>query len=270
MSAYDNLCPCCGDIECNKPTKDPTPAASGLDDQGSWMGQALHDFTEYFVKNYPGPDTIICDPKWHAPKLFRNALWHIEQAQKRHALAAQPAPGVGGLKALASYPLEQFSQQNKRRDFRLFGANDWVLTVGDVLDARAALSTRPAESVAPVVRSGLIDRARAEYRDSDAAGDVLDWMEEQLDAELVAQGGEAVLGLPEDGAYLIRYDDHDEADELFAYSGARENAFRRYRDRSSSWNAHLYVKIDSNSRDCEVPSAKAHPAPAGGDAGESR
>jgi len=34
---------------------------------------ALEQFTEYFVKNYPGPDTIIFKPQWHAPKIFRAA-----------------------------------------------------------------------------------------------------------------------------------------------------------------------------------------------------
>lgn len=34
---------------------------------------ALARFTEYFVRNYPGPDTIIYDPKWHAPRIFRAA-----------------------------------------------------------------------------------------------------------------------------------------------------------------------------------------------------
>jgi hypothetical protein len=27
-------------------------------------------FSDYFVKNYPGPDTIIHDPSWHVPKIF--------------------------------------------------------------------------------------------------------------------------------------------------------------------------------------------------------
>lgn len=43
---------------------------------------AEREFTEYFVRNYPGPDTIIYDPKWHAPKLFRAA---------KHALLATKA-----------------------------------------------------------------------------------------------------------------------------------------------------------------------------------
>lgn len=40
--------------------------------------KALTAFTEYFVRNYPGPDTVIFDPKWHAPKLFNAAMKAIE------------------------------------------------------------------------------------------------------------------------------------------------------------------------------------------------
>ena len=40
----------------------------------------LEAFTDYFVKNYPGPDTIIYDPKWHAPRIFRAAQRAIQAA----------------------------------------------------------------------------------------------------------------------------------------------------------------------------------------------
>lgn len=36
--------------------------------------EATQVFENYFVKNYPGPNTVIYDPKWHAPKIFRAAL----------------------------------------------------------------------------------------------------------------------------------------------------------------------------------------------------
>jgi hypothetical protein len=39
--------------------------------------EALANFTDWFCRNYPGPDTIIHKPEWHAPKVFRavtNAL----------------------------------------------------------------------------------------------------------------------------------------------------------------------------------------------------
>lgn len=57
--------------------------------------KALANFTEYFVKNYSGPNTIIHDPRWHAPKLFRAALHAIKAnglpAQIREQRTLQPA-----------------------------------------------------------------------------------------------------------------------------------------------------------------------------------
>lgn len=52
--------------------------------------------------------------------------------------------------------------------------------------------------------------------------------------------------------YLIVFDDQDRKPELCIGS---EVARLRYEQISMSWNAHLYVKIDSNSRDCEWPNA---------------
>lgn len=52
--------------------------------------QALKQFTDYFVKNYPGPDTIIYKPEWHAPKLFNAALYAISTA-----VSAQPVAFPG-------------------------------------------------------------------------------------------------------------------------------------------------------------------------------
>lgn len=64
--------------------------------------KALEIFTEYFVKNYPGPDTIIHDPKWHAPRIFRVAL---------HALTSATPPDVAkiarSLEALAEHLSDQ-------------------------------------------------------------------------------------------------------------------------------------------------------------------
>ena len=70
--------------------------------------KAIEQFTDYFVKNYPGPDTIIYDPKWHAPKIFAAAFraitaaleveqpvaaewrWFFGQAEKPDILAFGP------------------------------------------------------------------------------------------------------------------------------------------------------------------------------------
>lgn len=31
-------------------------------------------FMDYFRRNYPGPNTIIHSPDWHAPKIYRAAI----------------------------------------------------------------------------------------------------------------------------------------------------------------------------------------------------
>jgi hypothetical protein len=45
----------------------PQPEPVGLTDE------ALASFTAYFCRNYPGPDTIIHKPEWHAPRIFHAA-----------------------------------------------------------------------------------------------------------------------------------------------------------------------------------------------------
>lgn len=51
--------------------------------------EALASFTAWFCRNYPGPDTIIHKPEWHAPKVFRAA----ESAIARWGRPAiEPAP----------------------------------------------------------------------------------------------------------------------------------------------------------------------------------
>ena len=32
------------------------------------------EFMEWFRKNYPGPDTIIYKPDWHAPRVYQAAI----------------------------------------------------------------------------------------------------------------------------------------------------------------------------------------------------
>ncbi|RKD61691.1 MazG-like family protein [Rhizobium sp. WW_1] len=63
-------------------TPEPISAASDDSPQNqSSDARALKAFIDYFIRNYPGPDTVIFDPKWHAPKIFRAALQAIRDAQ---------------------------------------------------------------------------------------------------------------------------------------------------------------------------------------------
>jgi hypothetical protein len=70
------------------------------------------------------------------------------------------------------------------------------------------------------------------------------------------------LVIPEECAHLIMFDDQDKKPAVFAGAGARTAALAAYERMSVSWNAHLFVCIDHNSRDQGYPVAKvATPAP---------
>ena len=51
--------------------------------------EALANFSGWFCRNYPGPDTIIHKPEWHAPKVFRAAAYAIT---RWGTPAIQPVP----------------------------------------------------------------------------------------------------------------------------------------------------------------------------------
>ena len=55
--------------------------------------EALEYFSEYFRQNYPGPNTVIGNPNWHAPKIFRAAVWAISQARKDNITALENRDG---------------------------------------------------------------------------------------------------------------------------------------------------------------------------------
>lgn len=42
---------------------------------------AIEYFSKYFEQNYSGT-VVFSDPRWHAPKVFRAALWALKQAEK--------------------------------------------------------------------------------------------------------------------------------------------------------------------------------------------
>ncbi len=71
-----------------------------------------------------------------------------------------------------------------------------------------------------------------------------------LDALAAAQPVvEVGLNVPADCAHVIIYDDADMRPAMFAGAGARDSAVKTFERISRQWNAHLFVKIASNSRD---------------------
>ena len=74
-------CPTPGTCSCVEPAAQPEPAAP--------TDEALANFSGWFCRNYPGPDTIIHKPEWHAPKVFRAAA---DAIARYGTPAIQPVP----------------------------------------------------------------------------------------------------------------------------------------------------------------------------------
>lgn len=71
----------------------------------------------------------------------------------------------------------------------------------------------------------------------------------------------APLVVPDECPHIIVFDDADRENEMFAGCGARPAAMRRFEQISQSWNAHLFVRIEKNSRDAPYPCATTAPQP---------
>ncbi|MFV3386628.1 hypothetical protein ACNFCJ_14550 [Pseudomonas sp. NY15364] len=62
--------------------------------------------------------------------------------------------------------------------------------------------------------------------------------------------------VPEETPHIIVFDDADRPNEMFSGAGARPAALRRWQQISVSWNAHLFVRVERNSRDDPYPCAR--------------
>jgi len=72
------------------------------------------------------------------------------------------------------------------------------------------------------------------------------------------------VAIPDECPHLIMFDDTDRENLLFSGAGARSAALKTWEKISMSWNAHLFVRVERNSRDDRYPSATvstSQPAP---------
>lgn len=67
------------------------------------------------------------------------------------------------------------------------------------------------------------------------------------------------LTIPDECPHLIVFDDTERENMLFGGAGARLAALKTWEKISMSWNAHLFVRVERNSRDDRYPSAQAAP-----------
>ncbi len=67
--------------------------------------------------------------------------------------------------------------------------------------------------------------------------------------------------VPADCPHMIVFEDDEEATLTFAGHGAREAALKKWEQISDNWNAHLFVRVESNVRDEHPNATIAHPSP---------
>jgi hypothetical protein len=144
--------------------------------------EALLVFTEYFVKNYPGPDTIIADPKWHAPRIFRAA----KRALKSATLASVPQMAVPqGYKAM---PIKLTP---KMTDVLEFGRkqpshNTWLNLLAAAPEVASGVAPLPELTGPSVFLQAAKDFAQA-HIDSDEIDSKVDRnMDAITDGEMIA------------------------------------------------------------------------------------
>lgn len=100
--------------------------------------------------------------------------------------------------------------------------------------------------------------------DHEAAIDALRTQVAELRAEnakLRQEQGERQEAAPEETPHIIVFDDADRPNEVFSGAGARPAALRRWEQISVSWNAHLFVRVEKNSRDDPNPCASLATTP---------
>ena len=115
-----------------------TPAAAPVPEPGD---EALANFTAWFCRNYPGPDTLIHRPEWHAPKVFRAAADALARWGRP---AAAPVPVSERLPQLEDLAADAVSglRYIEQTHGRLYGVGwDRVYEKADRLQPAHALPT---------------------------------------------------------------------------------------------------------------------------------
>ena len=128
---------------------------------------------------------------------------------------------------------------------QLYGHPALLIEIGDFLTATPAPEVRP-------------DLIRFDFINADGQQDskmiTHDDMRERYAA--LADQGERQEAVPEETPHIIVFDDADRPNEMLSGAGARPAALRRWEQISVSWNAHLFVRVEKNSRDDPNPCAR--------------
>jgi len=82
-----------------------------------------------------------------------------------------------------------------------------------------------------------------------------------LDAAPQPQDEQEPVAIPDECPHIIWFDDSDVRPMMFAGNGARDAALKAFERVSVQWNAHLFVRIQKNSRDDQYPCAPLYTNP---------
>lgn len=169
-------------------------------------------FTEWFVKNYPGPDTVIHKPTWHAPKIFRAARHALRSATPQPASAPEAVCDVLTMKHSSGFPdyfsrvtvgdrsLTFFMSKIKGRCEYHTAELNWLLNGGEKPHILAFDDTEP---------EGLADYLKSIERSEASAP-------EAVKADRIVPSGLSM----KDGAIFVSFDTDEEAQ--IAYDALEE------------------------------------------------
>ena len=125
-------------------------------------------FADYFRRNYPGPDTIIHDPDWHAPKLFQAAQAAIRRA-------TQPDDKDATIARLTA-------ERDAQIDRKITAQEMLVAKHGDLLKAEAERDAALAAGFAQGIEAAADPDFLRPLIEDQSAGE---WTDEIIDADVV-------------------------------------------------------------------------------------
>jgi len=106
--------------------------------KGPWFAEQIIERDDVFLDICAEDSSVVSDVGVNGAT--------EEQRRANAALIASAPELYEALEVLAAYPLEAFGKYGAKPDTPLFGANGWLLTVGDVLNARTALKKALGEA----------------------------------------------------------------------------------------------------------------------------
>ena len=99
-------------------------------------------FAEWFRQNYPGPNTIIGRPDWHAPKIYRAATHEL---RRQLGEAQEALEDLRKSAALLQQNSETCAVNHYSEDYGIHGLPGWLVDTRASIDRAAAIARATGE-----------------------------------------------------------------------------------------------------------------------------